>query len=106
MASSLSRIVSCLVSPCPSQFADCSTEWANNPGFPIGKPADQKPGLDALIGQNGGDGDPLRALSGTDPADPTKSLDLGSAQWVLSKGGEYFFAPSISTLKNVFGLQA
>jgi hypothetical protein len=87
--------------------------WANNAKFPIGKdgvsiggapilpvtpiiPTATGPGLDAIIGMG-----PNRSLVGIDPADATKSLSL-DANWVIPKGGEYFFSPSISAITNTF----
>jgi hypothetical protein len=32
-------------------------------------------------------------------ADVNQKLDLGTTEWVVSKGGEYFFSPSIAALK-------
>ena len=59
------------------------------------------PGFDPIIGQapNGG----VRAMSGVNPKDPNVDLSLPT-EWVLSKGGEYFFTPSIPTLKNTFAV--
>ena len=48
-------------------------------------------GLDPIIGQG------TRSMIGTHPDLPNKSLDLG--EFVLSKGGEYFFSPSLKCLK-------
>lgn len=76
-----------------------SPGWANNVAFPIQKP--QQPGFDPLIGQAA---DPTsRTLSGTNKDDPNKLLKL-PAQWIINKGGEYFFTPSIPALKNNFAL--
>ena len=76
------------------------TDWANNANFAFGKP--QQPGIDAIIGQvvSGTDNIGLRSLTGTNPADATASLSLGTVEWVVPKGGEYFFVPTISALKN------
>ena len=74
--------------------------WANNTGFPFGKPADQVPGFDPIIGQASGDPG-ARVMGGTNPQNATQNLPL-PAEWVVSKGGEYFFAPSISALKSTF----
>lgn len=85
--------------------------WANNPTFPIQKPT--TPGIDPIIGQvpnastfgPGTPADPVRTLSGVDPNhqnDQTKLPNL----WVLPKGGEYFFSPSIPALKHTFAVAA
>lgn len=64
------------------------------------------PGLDPLIGQlaaagstNVGDRGPV---TGANPDKVTASVDLGIQKWVVPKGGEYFFSPSISVLRAVF----
>lgn len=41
-------------------------------------------------------------MTGADPDNTAASLDLGFQTWVVSKGGEYFFVPSISVLRDVF----
>lgn len=61
------------------------------------------PGFDPIIGQTSNLAP--RALSGTNPKEPDKGLDL-SQQWVVTKGGEYFFSPSIPALKQTFALAA
>ena len=40
-------------------------------------------------------------MTGAFASNTSQPLNL-LAQWVNSKGGEYFFSPSIPTLKNVF----
>jgi hypothetical protein len=56
----------------------------------------EKPGFDAIIG-HGRD----RKLLGVDPTATTNELALPT-EWVISKGGEYFFSPSLSALQNTF----
>ncbi|EJD38892.1 DyP-type peroxidase [Auricularia subglabra TFB-10046 SS5] len=68
--------------------------WANNPGFIFNKDVD--PGHDPIIGANAG---APRTMQGFNAADTTQSLAL-PVDWVVSRGGEYFFAPSISSIKN------
>lgn len=41
-------------------------------------------------------------MSGADPGDAASTLDLGFQKWVVAKGGEYFFSPSIPVLRDVF----
>ena len=93
---------------CFSSLADTylpTTVWANNPGFPPNKGT---PGFDPIIGQPGGaqpGGPGPREMSGTNPEmQAAKPLQLPS--WVLAKGGEYFFAPSLPALKNKFAAAA
>lgn len=75
------------------------TGWADNTGFPINKPV--TPGFDPIIGQQSDLA--IRTLSGTDPNNQTATLSL-PAEWVVPKGGEYFFSPSIPALRTKFAL--
>ena len=78
------------------------TEWANDPGFIFGKPGPE-PGFDPIIGSSiGSSGTEARSMVGTNPASQSTSLPLPT--WVVPKGGEYFFSPSISALKTTFAL--
>jgi len=61
--------------------------------FPSGK-IDSTPGFDPIIGQNNGG---TRFVSGLDPADPNHDFTL-LFEFVRSRGGEYFFSPSLSAL--------
>nr|UQK85143.1 dye decolorizing peroxidase [uncultured fungus] len=80
--------------------------WANNVKFPpkanIANPV-PTPGFDPIIGQASNDG--VRTLVGTDPSIQGASLSL-PVQWVVPKGGEYFFVASIPALKTKFALPA
>ena len=78
--------------------------WANNRSFPPKNeavPPVPVPGIDPIIGvaTDGGD----REMVGTSPdiAGSNTQLDF-AARWVISRGGEYFFSPSISALKDTF----
>jgi len=100
-------LFACYQSNIVNGFQFLQKSWANNPKFPPGKdkltPPVPVPGMDAIIGQVQRSTTPLpiRELVGTNPAAQTKELTL-HAEWVISKGGEYFFSPSISTLRDVF----
>lgn len=80
---------------------DVSAGWANNASFPIFKPAN--PGFDPIIGQAPDEG--VRTMSGSNPKDQAGQLQLDS-QFVVPKGGDYFFSPSIPALKERFALAA
>ncbi|KIL56434.1 hypothetical protein M378DRAFT_133842 [Amanita muscaria Koide BX008] len=81
-------------------FRFLQTAWANNPNFPPEVTAD-KPGFDAIIGQP--PPGQVRTLSGTDPDAPSTLLTL-PVLWVVPRGGEYFFSPSIKGLKETIAL--
>lgn len=100
MVSNSSRSVCFLVSAQPIAFLTVIfTEWANARGFP---PKSTPPGIDPIIGQlNPGDVLP-RSMSGTNPASQDELLGLPI--WVVPRGGEYFFSPSISALRDTFAL--
>jgi len=61
----------------------------------VGGKSDPTPGFDPIIGQNNGGG---RFSSGLDPSNP--GLDLNLIDFVVSRGGEYFFTPSIPAILN------
>jgi hypothetical protein len=74
-----------------------SVVWANNPGFkPLAAGVPGQVGFDPIIGQNRN-------------GQITASVGLGNpgavttfGRMVISRGGEYFFTPSLSTLANKF----
>lgn len=78
------------------------TGWANTTNFP---PKDNNfvSGFDPIIGQAPNEGP--RTVTGADPKKPNDQLPL-PVQWVLSRGGEYFFSPSIPALKQNLALAA
>jgi len=80
---------------------DVSAGWANNAGFPVFKSSN--PGFDPIIGQAPDEG--VRTMSGSNPKDQAGQLQLDS-QFVVPKGGDYFFSPSIPALKERFALAA
>lgn len=45
-------------------------------------------------------------MTGADPGNTAASLDLGLQTWVVPKGGEYLFVPSVSVLRDVFSSTA
>jgi deferrochelatase/peroxidase EfeB len=60
-----------------------------------------QPGLDTIIGQ--GDNNEL-VITGANPHKLDEKLDV--RRWVKPRGGEYFFSPSISALRDAFAQAA
>ncbi|KAF8173681.1 peroxidase TAP [Pholiota molesta] len=77
--------------------------WANNATFPpfTDKIKNAIPGLDPLIGQ-GKEGD--RKMSGLDPLDEAQELLMPT--FIVPRGGEYFFSPSLNGLKTTIATAA
>jgi hypothetical protein len=76
-------------------FAFQQKTWANNANFIFGK-NDSTPGLDPIIGQAGNGA--AHNVSGIDVLDANH--DLVVPAFITSRGGEYFFSPSISALSD------
>ncbi|KAJ7892195.1 fungal peroxidase [Mycena leptocephala] len=87
--------------------------WANNQGF-------RQPGVgfDPIIGTDswheifellswrviaGANGGAERPVNGLDPTDPARNFTL-STDFVVSRGGEYFFSPSLSAIANTLSV--
>ncbi len=83
-----------------NQFEFIQMNWANNPNF-------EKPGtgIDAIIGQSvvGAENDRNYKFP-TNYGEPNPSFDKSFDQFVTFKGGEYFFAPSLTFLKKLGGI--
>lgn len=77
------------------QFEFTQSSWANNPDFMFGR---DRPGLDPVIGQGEREQQVWRR-NWNDPASPTAQFQF--EQFVTLRGGEYYFAPSISFLKSL-----
>ncbi|KIJ48051.1 hypothetical protein M422DRAFT_163272, partial [Sphaerobolus stellatus SS14] len=75
--------------------------WANQPLFPFGK-SDRTPGYDPIVGANSGQ---TRFVSGLDPNDANHDYTM-ETDFVVSRGGEYFFSPPISALSDVLSVGA
>ncbi|KAG6919706.1 hypothetical protein DXG01_002652 [Tephrocybe rancida] len=99
-------LFACYSTSIKTGFAFLQESWANNPTFPPGA-APAVPGyvfnvetldlvltmsrLDPIIGQG------ARTFSGTDPNTPATALTAPA--FVVPRGGEYFFSPSLKGLK-------
>ncbi|KAG9034819.1 hypothetical protein FRB95_012512 [Tulasnella sp. JGI-2019a] len=72
--------------------------WANDPTFfPTHVP---EPGHDPIIGQNGSG---ARFMNGYNIQNTAQNLTM-SQEFVVSRGGEYFFTPSISAIRDVLSV--
>nr|WAW38289.1 DyP-type peroxidase [Chondrostereum purpureum] len=91
----------CYQSSIDKGFHFIQQSWANAESFPPGTSI--TPGFDAIIGQAGGGG--ARQLSGTNPLDVKEELTLPH-EFIVTRGGEYFFTPSIKALKETFSGKA
>ncbi|KAJ0109679.1 dyp-type peroxidase family protein [Diaporthe amygdali] len=89
-------------------FQFLQKRWANATNFPPDAPPNQLPGFDPLIGQvdNTVHNEGQRSMTGSNPQNVAATLDLGFQVWVVPKGGEYFFSPSISVLRDTFAKNA
>ncbi|KAH7103753.1 DyP-type peroxidase [Auriculariales sp. MPI-PUGE-AT-0066] len=72
--------------------------WLNNPGFIFGKNVD--PGHEPLVGANQNS---TRFITGADINNPTALLNI-TQDFIVSRGGEYFFSPSISAIRNTISV--
>ncbi|KAI1423342.1 hypothetical protein F5Y12DRAFT_757930 [Xylaria sp. FL1777] len=91
----------CYQSNLGNGFHFMQESWANVrtfPPTPAAVPAVPTPGIDPIIGV----GNP-RQMVGTSPDITGANQELNfAARWVIPRGGEYFFTPSISAMKNTF----
>ncbi|PVH81248.1 peroxidase TAP [Cadophora sp. DSE1049] len=99
----------CYQSDLSKGFSFIQKTWANNASFPDNNDTDPEipfPGFDPIIGAaHFNKPEPSRQMVGFDAESQGKSLDL-SDEWVIAKGGEYFFSPSISALQETFAQAA
>ncbi|KAJ7636939.1 fungal peroxidase [Roridomyces roridus] len=69
--------------------------WANKPNF-----VHTGEGYDPIVGADAG---APRVVTGLDPTNSTKSLTL-PIDFIVSRGGEYFFAPSLSAINTTLSV--
>ncbi|KAJ6560973.1 dye-decolorizing peroxidase precursor [Mycena sp. CBHHK59/15] len=92
----------CYQSNIGAGFQFLQSTWANNNLFLRGT------GPDPIIGAQAG---AARSVTGLDPTDPSKTTTLTTGNspdqtdFVVSKGGEYFFSPSLSAVANTLSVQ-
>ncbi|ELU39976.1 peroxidase TAP [Rhizoctonia solani AG-1 IA] len=79
-------------------FQFIQKSWANAPNFPPAAQKEVEAGFDPIIGQKNGQS---RETLGTSAG---SQLTL-PRDFVISRGGEYFFSPSIKALKTKFAAQ-
>ena len=89
-----SLLFACYQSTIEDGYRFIQHSWANNPDFPV----PGKSGFDVTIGQGTpGPANPFIIGTKSAPVNPVNDF-------VTTKGGEYFFAPSIGVLKAGFDL--
>ncbi|PFH47223.1 hypothetical protein AMATHDRAFT_68188 [Amanita thiersii Skay4041] len=93
-------VFQCYQSSIQNGFHFIQTLWANNATFPFTESTPETPGLDPLIGQAAPG--QTRKMSGINPDDPSQELEL--PVWIVPRGGEYFFAPSLKGLKETIAV--
>ena len=88
------------------QFEFTQNKWANNARFPKVPPGVRAPGVDLVIGQTPSDG-PCPPIEGADKwasrRKPTGHFHVVDAipRAVTTRGGAYFFMPSLSFLRSL-----
>ncbi|APA15466.1 hypothetical protein SS1G_13391 [Sclerotinia sclerotiorum 1980 UF-70] len=90
----------CYQSDIREGFNFLTTRWASSHHFPDGKGkfvGEHGPGIDAIVGQRQAC-HPPRSIGLPDGKVPTEAR-LQLEQWVIHRGGEYFFSPSIKALE-------
>ncbi|KAF8485531.1 Dyp-type peroxidase [Gautieria morchelliformis] len=93
----------CYQSSLSNGFEFMQKAWANDPNFIFGKTDTDgnpiTPGFDPIIGQKNGE---ARQTGGLDPKEQGANTSFPT-QFVISKGGAYFFSPSLSVLRTRIG---
>lgn len=76
--------------------------WYNEPNFPPNKP--ELPGMDPIFGQTGEEHlEVHRYMTGANPS-LEQEVMMFPKKFIDPKGGVYFFAPSLSTLRNLIAV--
>ncbi|KAF9476134.1 peroxidase TAP [Pholiota conissans] len=91
-------LFACYQSSLVNGFQFLQQTWANNANFPPFENLPGDPGLDPLIGQG------PRVMSGLDPLDEQQTVSMPT--FIVPRGGEYFFSPSLNGLKTTIATAA
>ncbi|KAM0716673.1 hypothetical protein Q7P37_008118 [Cladosporium fusiforme] len=92
-------LFACYQSDIRNGFNFLTTRWASNHAFPNRKHkfvGEHGPGIDAIVGQRQ-EHHPERSIGLPDGKDPTEHR-MKLESWVVQRGGDYFFAPSIEAI--------
>ncbi|KAG5652531.1 hypothetical protein H0H81_004688 [Sphagnurus paluster] len=91
--------VVCYASSIVRGFKFYQQAWYNEPNFPPNKP--ELPGMDPIFGQTGEEGQGVyRYMTGSNPTLEQQVMSFPK-KFIDPRGGEYFFSPSISTLRDI-----
>jgi Dyp-type peroxidase family len=82
-----------------NQFEFTQQSWANSPQFATGFAGLPSPGRDPIIGQSGTNPPETITVRDRWGWERAGTRQVSFAEYVRHRGGEYFFAPAISTLR-------
>jgi Dyp-type peroxidase family len=88
------------------QFEFLASQWMNSATFPR-NPTGQETGMgfDMLVGQGPGTRDRFIYTQTAEGEIRVDTAGFQSKDWVVATGGGYFFAPSLSAMRDVLGAQ-